>query len=177
MKMRVTLILSGALLLCACSNRPDAADTTLASAATPAPPAGATATSIAPGEVQQSTSLIDPNGAAEAQLVAGGLSADAAKAVIAARPHADMLAVDKILAAQSLTPEQRKAIYAKVWKPIDLNTASKAEILLIPGVGNRMLHEFEEYRPYKSMEQFRREIGKYVDKTELERLAMYVSVK
>ena len=30
-------------------------------------------------------------------------------------------------------------------------------------MGQRMLHEFKEYRPYKSMEQFRREIGKYVD--------------
>ena len=26
-----------------------------------------------------------------------------------------------------------------------------------------MVHEFEEYRPYKSIQQFRREIGKYVD--------------
>ena len=176
--MRAALMLSCAVLLSACSSRPDAADTTSASAATPAPTAGATtaATATSPGD-GQTGGLIDPNGATEAQLAAGGLSADAAKAVIAARPHADMVAMDKILTAQNLTAEQRKAVYAKVWKPIDLNTASKAEILLIPGVGNRMLHEFEEYRPYTSMEQFRREIGKYVDKAELERLAMYVSVK
>jgi len=37
-----------------------------------------------------------------------------------------------------------------------------------------MNHEFEEYRPYKSMEQFQREIGKYVDKEELARLTRYV---
>jgi hypothetical protein len=39
-----------------------------------------------------------------------------------------------------------------------------------------MLHEFKEYRPYKSIEQFRREIGKYVDKTELARLERYVTL-
>ena len=37
-----------------------------------------------------------------------------------------------------------------------------------------MAHEFEEYRPYKSMAQWRREIGKYVDDDELARLERYV---
>ena len=49
--------------------------------------------------------------------------------------------------------------------------------LLIPGVGPRMRHEFEEYRPYTSMEQFRREIGKYVDKNEVARLEQYVMIR
>jgi DNA uptake protein ComE-like DNA-binding protein len=60
---------------------------------------------------------------------------------------------------------------------IDLNTATDAEILSIPGVGQRMLHEFKEYRPYTSMDQFRREIGKYVDKAEVARLERYVTIK
>jgi DNA uptake protein ComE-like DNA-binding protein len=68
-------------------------------------------------------------------------------------------------------------VYAKLWKPIDLNTAKGEEILLIPGVGARMRHEFEEYRPYKNLEQFRREIGKYVDKNEVARLEQYVMIK
>jgi hypothetical protein len=37
-----------------------------------------------------------------------------------------------------------------------------------------MLHEFKEYRPYRGLEQFRREIGKYVDRKELARLQRYV---
>lgn len=61
-----------------------------------------------------------------------------------------------------------------VFVPIELNTATDAEILAIPGVGDRMLHEFKEYRPYKSLEQFRREIGKYVDDKELARLERFV---
>jgi len=40
-----------------------------------------------------------------------------------------------------------------------------------------MQHEFEEYRPYKSMDQFRREIGKYVDKAEVARLEQYVTIR
>ena len=60
---------------------------------------------------------------------------------------------------------------------IDLNTATDAQILAIPGMGPRMLREFKEYRPYTSMDQFRREIGKYVDKAELARLEQYVYIK
>ena len=172
--MKAAALLSCALVVTACAGNPDAStDTAATAAATPAPAAGATTAA----EVQTMSSLTDPNSATESQLTAAGMSAAAAQAVVAGRPHADMRSVDKVLAAQHLTPEQRKGVYAKIWKPIDLNTASKEEILLIPGVGNRMLHEFEEYRPYTSMEQFRREIGKYVNKEELERLAMYVSVK
>ena len=61
--------------------------------------------------------------------------------------------------------------------PININTASDAEILRIPGVGARMLREFKEYRPYTSIEQFRREIGKYVDKAEVARLEQYIVIK
>lgn len=41
--------------------------------------------------------------------------------------------------------------------PINLNTASDEDILSIPGLGKRMLHEFKEYRPYKAIEQLGRE--------------------
>jgi DNA uptake protein ComE-like DNA-binding protein len=100
----------------------------------------------------------------------------AAAAVIAARPYQDMRAVDAVL-ARSLDEARRDSIYTRVWKPIDLNSATPAEIELIPGVGPRMRHEFEEYRPYTSMEQFRREIGKYVDSTEVARLERYVTIR
>ena len=62
-------------------------------------------------------------------------------------------------------------------KPININTATDAEILAIPGMGPRMLREFKEYRPYTSIEQFRREIGKYVDKNEVARLEKYIVIK
>jgi DNA uptake protein ComE-like DNA-binding protein len=84
-----------------------------------------------------------------------------------------MRAVDKALGSHVT---DRKAVYTRLWKPIDLNKSTKDEMKLIPGVGDRMAHEFEEYRPWTSVEQFRREIGKYVDKDEVARLEQYVSI-
>jgi radical SAM superfamily enzyme with C-terminal helix-hairpin-helix motif len=63
-----------------------------------------------------------------------------------------------------------------VFVPVDLNIASDADILTIPGLGSRMLREFKEYRPYKAMDQFRREMGKYVDKAEVARMERYVII-
>ena len=37
-----------------------------------------------------------------------------------------------------------------------------------------MAREFDEYRPYTDMDQFRREIGKYVDEDEVARYEQYV---
>ena len=122
--------------------------------------------------------LLDPNTATAAQLAAlPGLDATKAKAVIAGRPYATPTAFDAVLAAQGLTPEQRAAVYGKAFVRIDLNTATDADILLIPGAGRRMVREFKEYRPYKAIEQFRREIGKYVDDKEVARFEMYVMIK
>jgi len=46
---------------------------------------------------------------------------------------------------------------------LNVNTATGPELLnTIPNFSNRMVHEFEEYRPYRSIQVFRREIGKYV---------------
>lgn len=97
-----------------------------------------------------------------------------AKAVVAKRPFKTVKDLDTALS--SLTKEQRTELYGKLFVPINLNTATDEEILLIPGVGNRMLREFKEYRPYTALAQFHREIGKYVDATELARLEQYVFV-
>jgi DNA uptake protein ComE-like DNA-binding protein len=59
---------------------------------------------------------------------------------------------------------------------MNLNEASSEDFMTIPGMSRRMVHEFEEYRPYSSMEQFRREIGKYVDAAEVARLERDVTL-
>jgi DNA uptake protein ComE-like DNA-binding protein len=81
--------------------------------------------------------------------------------------------MNDVLAA-ALSEAQRTELYARLFRQINLNTASRAEIMLIPGMTSRMAHEFEEYRPYTSLTQFRREIGKYVDANEVARLEQYV---
>lgn len=60
---------------------------------------------------------------------------------------------------------------------INLNTATGDELLAaIPGFGNRMVREFKEYRPYISVQQFRQEIGKYVDDAQIAEYEKYVYV-
>lgn len=59
---------------------------------------------------------------------------------------------------------------------VNLNTATREEFLQIPEVTERMAHEFDEYRPYASIRQFRREIGKYVDQEQVARYERYVFV-
>lgn len=98
-----------------------------------------------------------------------------AKAVVDHRPFMTIGDLDDLLSAD-LGEEELVELYAHLFVPVNLNTAGESDILLIPGVGKKMAHEFEEYRPYSSIEQFRREIGKYVDEAEVARLEMYVTL-
>lgn len=60
---------------------------------------------------------------------------------------------------------------------VNLNTATKEEFFAaVPDLGNKMAHEFEEYRPYKSIQQFRKEIGKYVPPAKVAEYENYVFV-
>ena len=127
-------------------------------------------------QVGRQQGLIDPNLAAEKELLAlPHFNATIVKGIMERRPFMAMSDLNSFL-SQSLKKEQLVELYSKTFVQINLNTATKEEILMIPGVGNRMLHEFEEYRPYKTLAQFRKEIGKYVDAKELARLEQYVFV-
>ena len=64
-----------------------------------------------------------------------------------------------------------------VFVPVDLNNATDAEINTIPGMTPRMLREFKEYRPYDSVERYKREMAKYVDAKEVARLSRYVELR
>lgn len=98
-----------------------------------------------------------------------------AEMIVENRPFPTIGILDDILSAD-LDEDQLEELYAVLFIPINLNTALESDILLIPGVGSRMAHEFEEYRPYTSIEQFRREMGKYVDEEEVARLEQYVTL-
>ena len=140
--------------------------------------AAVVAASSASAQVGKNTSgVLDPNIATEQQLLAlPGMNPTIVKSVIDQRPFLSMLALDSLL-GKSLSREQRTALYPKVFIAINLNTAPRAEIMLVPGVGNRMAHEFEDYRPYKGgLAQFRKEIGKYVTAEEVARFEQYVFV-
>jgi DNA uptake protein ComE-like DNA-binding protein len=121
-------------------------------------------------------SLLDANSASADEMAAlPHMDADLAGAVISNRPYATIGALHELLGAD-LDDDQLTELYAHLFVPVNLNTADESHIMLIPGVGKRMAHEFEEYRPYASLEEFRREIGKYVDEQEVSRLEQYVTL-
>lgn len=121
------------------------------------------------------SNMVNPNLATQQELTAlPHLTAEQVQDIMDGRPFLTMTDLDARLT--SLTDEQRDTLYRAMFIPLNLNSASQAEILLVPGVGNRMLHEFEEYRPYQALAQFQREMGKYVDDAEVARLSGYVFV-
>ena len=131
---------------------------------------------VAEAQVGQNMGVLNPNTATEAELAAlPHMNAATADSVIAGRPFTDMLEVNALVGA-SLDEAQRDELYARLFLPLNLNATTEEEILLVPGIGNRMAHEFDEYHPYTHMAEFRREIGKYVDDEEVARLEQFVFV-
>ena len=132
--------------------------------------------SAAQAQVGNNESILNPNVAGEDQLEGiTHLDPELVGNIFASRPFSGAAELDGLLSG-SLNESELAEVYGQLFVPINLNSASEQEILLIPGVGRRMAHEFEEYRPYRSLEQFRREIGKYVDDEEVARLEQYVFV-
>jgi len=128
-------------------------------------------------QVGKPVTIVDPNVASEADLAKlPHMNASISKALVNRRPFLSMTALDEFLRAQGLTRAQLTDLYDRMFVQINLNTATNEEIQLIPRMGPRMLHEFLEYRPYKSLAVFHREIDKYVDDSELTRLEQDVFV-
>jgi DNA uptake protein ComE-like DNA-binding protein len=60
---------------------------------------------------------------------------------------------------------------------LNLNDVTEDQLLsTIPNFSNRMVREFFEYRPYISIQQFRKEIGKYVSPEQVAAYEQYVYV-
>ena len=135
------------------------------------------AAGAAQAQVGKSVTIVDPNMVGEADLATlPHMNAAIAKAVVGRRPFLSMTDLDAFLRAQKLSAAQLTELYGRVFLHVNLNTATREEIQLIPNMGPRMLREFFEYRPYASLAVFHREIDKYVDDAELARLEQFVFV-
>ena len=133
----------------------------------------------APAAAQQpgKPGLFDANTASEADLASlPGMTPAIAKGLIERRPFKSIVDLNKVLVEAKLTPDQAKEIYRKAFVAINLNTGTREEFMLIPGVGSRMAAEFAEYRPWKTWAQFDKEIGKYVGQQETDRFKQYVFI-
>src|SRR5215831_13345036 len=133
----------------------------LALSALTAPPAGA----------QTVKGLIDPNEATESELAQlPNMTPAIARSMVETRPFKTIIELHKFLLDQKFSVAQAKDFYGKAFVKINLNTGTKEEFLLIPGVGSRISTELQEYRPWKTWTQFDKEIGKYVGQQEADRL-------
>jgi len=131
----------------------------------------------AAAQVGKSLGVVDANTAADRDLLGmPHMTPAIVKGLIEKRPFASITDLNAYLLSQKLTQEQANAFYGKAFVHINLNTATAAEILLVPGAGKRMAHEFEEYRPWKTYAQFDKEIGKYVGAEKTAQLAQYTFI-
>lgn len=120
--------------------------------------------------------VANPNSAERETLLAlAHIDEALADALIASRPLANSIELQAVL-AERLDEDRVAEVLIGLFVPMNLNTATRDEIMLVPGMSRRMAHEFEEYRPYTSLTQFRREIGKYVDDAEVARFEQYVTL-
>jgi DNA uptake protein ComE-like DNA-binding protein len=125
-------------------------------------------------QVGKSQGVVDANTASEQDLAKmPHMNPAIAKALVGVRPFKSITELNTFLIAQGLKQEQAMDFYQKAFVHINLNTATKDEILLVPGAGPRMVREFAEYRPWKSWAQFDKEIGKYVGADATAKLAQY----
>jgi DNA uptake protein ComE-like DNA-binding protein len=75
------------------------------------------------------------------------------------------------------TQENDSAANTATCAKLNLNTLTEDQLMsTIPNFSSRMVREFFEYRPYVSIQQFRREIGKYVDDAQVALYEQYVFV-
>jgi DNA uptake protein ComE-like DNA-binding protein len=128
-------------------------------------------------QVGKSLGVVDANTAPEKDLLTmPHMTPAIVKGLLEKRPFASITDLNAYLLSQKLTQEQANEFYGKAFVHINLNTATAQETLLVPGAGKRMVHEFEEYRPWKTYAQFDKEIGKYVGAEKTAQLAQYTFI-
>jgi len=97
----------------------------------------------------------------------------ATSAPAATSPAAPTAVGDATVAAEPTEPATGTIATTK----LNLNTAAGEDYLAaIPGFSDRMVREFLEYKPYVSIQQFRQELGKYVDDAQIAEWEQYVYV-
>lgn len=117
-----------------------------------------------------------------------GVDEAIAEQLIAGRPYdsddafmdalADIANADAATAAATMMDMGEMAEMAESTDHVKLNInmATEEELLTIPDVGEKMVDEFMEYRPFVSIAQFRKDMSKYVDDTQIAEYEEYLFV-
>lgn len=140
-----------------------------------------TTTTDSPTSVVVATAASNPTSAPEpTEAPAEATTAPIADATVAPTEAADPTEV--VTATEPATtpttePTAEPAPVVLSCTKFNLNDVTGDQLLAtIPDFSSRMVREFEEYRPYVSIQQFRREIGKYVDEATVAGYEQYVFV-
>ncbi|MFN8372796.1 MAG: hypothetical protein U0694_07960 [Anaerolineae bacterium] len=135
----------------------------MAAACSPSPQATATVESTLAAEVTEQATEAAAESATEAAEAATEESSEATEAP-----------TEEAAATESAT---ETAAVEATCTLLNLNTVTEDQLLsTMPNFSNRMVREFFEYRTYVSIQQFRREIGKYVDDAQVAEWEQYVYV-
>jgi DNA uptake protein ComE-like DNA-binding protein len=107
-------------------------------------------------------------------------STPAAAAATTTSPAATSVAATATDGSAALPTSEQSATAAAtatVEAKLNLNEVTEEQLLgTIPNFSTRMVREFLEYRPYVSIQQFRKEIGKYVSAEQVTAYEQYVYV-
>lgn len=158
-KLLAIVMVLGALALSACSDNESTTNESATQPFTSAP-------------------LINPNDATEAQLaIINGLTGADVSAILSGRPFTSMTALHAVI-SDGKEPRVLRGLYNVMFIKVGLNTGSEDDYKLIPSTlsPRHLAHEFDEYRPYASMDDFAREMKKYVSAAEVENLKRYVTL-
>ena len=90
--------------------------------------------------------VLNANLAIESDLIAFGISPELVAKLLAVRPFLTMTDFNANVAG-----ENTEELFKKLFVPCNLNNTKEKDFKMIPGVGDKMAHEFEEYRPYTSI--------------------------
>ncbi len=124
---------------------------------------------------------VDINRGSDAELMLiPGMDARKLGAIKAGRPWATFAAFTAAMTSASSAAEAAR-LEQYLFIPIELNTFTESIMDSFASIGvgtSRWKREFAEYRPWRDMAQFERDIGKYLRArpTELQRLARYVII-
>lgn len=178
-KNRNTLSLITILSLVAACGADRGADEPAPAASDPADAAPSDAAPAAEGtSAFVMAPLVDPNTVpADVLAAVPGMTDAAAAAIVAGRPFSTPTELDAAI-GDALDDADRKAVYAQVFIKVGLNSGAEEDYKLIPSTlaPGHLAHEIEEYRPYESTEQFRREMSKYVSDEEAAYLVRFVTL-
>ena len=128
-------------------------------------------------QVGKSLGVVDVNLASEADLLKmPNMTPAIVKGLMEKRHFSSIVDLNAYLLGAGLTQQQAMDFYTRAFVFVNLNAATREEILLIPGAGQRMTIEFREYRPWKTFAQFDKEISKYVGQEATDKLKQHVFI-